>query len=233
MGARLDGHAEGVADLDGEGGQRAAHRAEPVPHVWVARGDRLAVVLGTEDGDGGAGLGQPVRVDQAHVGQLFEGPLDQGHRHAAPAIGQMAQRGQLLVALDEDLEDAPEHGRHHHGVGDGLRGGQVHPGLGRELGQVDQAPARPHRGQHGRDAGDVVRRDAHQGGVVGVGPHELDRLEHVAGEVAMAQHGGLGLPRRPAGEEQHGRVLGVAVAQGGGGTVGHQELGPRDQREAR
>ena len=48
----------------------------------------------------------------------------------------------------------------------------------------------------------------------------------------MAQHGGLGLPRRPAGEEQHGRVLGVAVAQGGGGTVGHQELGPRDQREA-
>ena len=175
------------------------------------------MVLGTEHGDGGAGLGQPVGVDQADVGQLLEGPLDQGHRHAAPAVGQMAQGGQLLVALDQDLEDAPEHGRHHHGVGDRLGRRQVHPGLGRELGQIDQAPARPHRGQHGRDAGDVVRRDAHQGGVVGVGPHELDRLEHVAGEVAVAQHGGLGLPRRPAGEEQHGRVLGVAVARGAAG----------------
>ena len=69
--------------------QRLADRAEPAAHVRVVAGEGLAMVVGAEHGDGGAGLGEPVGVDEVDVRQERQGPLDHGHRHAPAAVGEV------------------------------------------------------------------------------------------------------------------------------------------------
>ena len=197
----------GSADLHLDRGQRAAHRREPVPHVRVGAGQGLAMVIGGEQGDGRAGLGQPVGVHEIDLGQRPKRPLHQLGRHAPAAVGEMAQRRQV-VALERG-QHAAKHGGHHHGVGDLLVAGGAHPGLGLERGEVDDAASRVERAQHGRNAGDVVRRDADQLGLGGVTAEEVHRTEDVRDEVPVPQHRRLGLTGGATGEEQHRHVVGV------------------------
>ena len=53
------------------------------------------MIVGTEHGDGRAGLCQAVGVDEVDVGQQLHGPLDELDRHAPTAVGEVAQRGQV------------------------------------------------------------------------------------------------------------------------------------------
>ncbi len=122
---------------------------------------------------------------------------------------------QLLAALLQHVEDAAQHGGDHHGVGDALAGGGVHPGFRGEGRQVDHAAAAIDPGEHRRDASDVIGRHADEGGFFLAGVHELDGGDHIGRQVAMAQHGGLGLAGGAAGEQQH-RDVGVDEIQLGG-----------------
>ena len=84
------------------------------------------------------------------------------------------------------------------------------PVLGREAHarHRDDAPADVGVAEHGGDAGDVERRHDHDGGFVLARGRELQRVEHVRQQLVVLEHRGLGLGRRPAGEEQHRGGLG-------------------------
>ena len=210
--------------------QHLPHRREPADRhrVAVAGG---AVVIGAEHGDGRAGLGEAVGVDQVHVGQDRHHPLEHGGRGAGAAVAQRAQGGQALAVGLHDVADARQHRGDDHGVGDLLATHGVDPAPGVELGQVDDAPAGVEVREQVGDAGDVVGRHAHEDGLVLAGAAELDGADDVRGEVAVAQHRGLGRRGRAARVEQDRGGLGVEgqVAEvGAGAGGGHEVLGGDD-----
>ncbi len=96
-----------------------------------------------------------------------------------------------------------------------LHGGQPEPGV--EAVEVDDAPAGVEVGEQIGHAGDVVGRDGHQGGLLLAGAAELARREQVRHQVPVAQDGGLGGRRRPAGVEEEAGDVGVLL--GGLGRV--------------
>ena len=180
---------------------------------------RRAVVVGGQHGDGRAGLGQAVGVDEVHVRQQPQRPLDHRLRHPPAAVGERTQVRQRLAALLQHVRIRPSM------VGTTIAwvicsaAAIVDPDLRREGRQVDGAPAAVDRGQHRRDAGDVVGRHADQRRLVLLGVHELDGRDHVGREVPVAQHRRLRLAGGAAGEQQHGDV-----------AVGVRALAPRGSR---
>ena len=104
------------------------------------------------------------------------------------AVAEVAEMGQRLAVAFEDVEDPPEHRRHDHRLGHRAVTARSHPPLWRERLQVDGAPAGERAGQHRRDPGDVVRRDADERRLVVGGAHELDRRDDVRREVTVAEH---------------------------------------------
>ena len=133
------------------------------------------MVLGTEDRDGGRGLGEAVRVDELGLGEQLQRPLDDRDGHAPAAVGQMAQRGQRFPLGFEHVEDAAEHGWDDHRLRHGFVARDRDPLLGVERRQLHDAPPRVDRREDRGDPGDVVRRDAHQRRFVLICAHELDR----------------------------------------------------------
>jgi hypothetical protein len=102
------------------------------------------------------------------------------------------------------LDDALQHGRDEKGIADPFlpRGGQ--PGGGLEGLELHHAAAGIGRGEHRRDAGDVVRRHGDDDRVGLVGGGELHRAEDVGGQVLMPQDRRLGRAGGAAGEQLHG-----------------------------
>ena len=167
------------------------------------------MVVGAEQGDGGRGLGEPVGVHETGAREQLEGPLQHRQRHAGAAVGQRAQRGHGGRRTVEVGHDPGQHGRHDHGLGDALTADGVEPDLWVEGVEVDDpAPGVDVRQQVGH-ARDVVRRHGHQRGLIGLGAGELDRADHVRGEVTVAQQRRLRGARGARGVEHHRDVLGV------------------------
>ena len=219
--------AEPAADLDLDRGQHPPRRGQ----AGRGRGVAVAggpVVVGAEHGDRRAGLGEPVGVGEVDVGQQRHHPLQHGGRRARPAVRQGPQAGEAGSVGVEHVADARQHRRDDHGVGDALAAHGRDPARGVELGEVDDAAPEVQVAEQVGEAGHVVRRHAHEHGVVGPGPGELDGADHVRREVAVPQHRRLGRRRRAAGVEQHRRRLAV------GGHVAHLAAGsapsPRRRR---
>ena len=220
--ARLVG-AERVArlvdDAELDARHRLAHRPEAGGEERLVAVEREAVVVGSEDGDGAAGLGEAVGVDEVDLGEEHQRAPEDRRVHLGAAVRQRPQRRdpQRLVGL-HGLDDLAEHGRHEHGVGDALVARGDQPVLGREAhaGHGHDAPTDVGVAEHRGDAGDVERRHHHDGGFVLAGRRELERVEDVGEQLVVLEDRGLGLGRRAAGEEEHrggvGRVGEGAVA---------------------
>ena len=160
-----------------------------------------------------------------------------GTRHRAAAVGERPHRRQAPTVGLDHVEDAVEHRRHDHGVGDRLLAHEPHPLLGVEALELHDPPARVGGGQHRGHGGDVVRRDADDGRLVLAGAPELERVHEVRRQVQVAEHRGLRLAGGAAREQQDGGGVGVAappvglldrlVADGG------EELGARRRPRSR
>ena len=156
------------ADLHLDAGHRLTDRTQPARDGLVGCAERGAVVVGGEHGDGRAGLGQAVGVDEADVGQQRQRLAHQRQCDLRSAVGQRAQRRQRGRLGFEHGDDAVEHGRHHRGRGDAL---VRRPGApiraASKLRQVHHLSARVQIRQRRADAGDVVGRHADQRRVLG------------------------------------------------------------------
>ncbi len=92
------------------------------------------MIVGSEERDGRAGLGESVGVDERSDGKQVERPLNYLERHLSASVGQSSHAEQRFSAAGiEYLDDASEHGRHDHRVGDTLAFDGVDPGVGIEL----------------------------------------------------------------------------------------------------
>ena len=161
------------------------------------------MVVGGEHRDRRAGLGEPVGVDEADVGQQSKCLAHQRKRDLRAAVGEVAQRRQLGRLRLQRRHDAVEHGRHHGRGGDALVARPAGPTRSASnCVQVHHLSAGVQVRQRRADTGDVIRRHADQRRVVGLGGVELDRAGDVAGQVVVRQLDGLG-PRRGARGEQH------------------------------
>ena len=107
------------------------------------------------------------------------------------------------------VDDAGQHRGHDHGLGDALAAGGVEPDLGIEGVEIDDAPAGIEVGEQIGHSGDVVRRHGDERRLFGLGAGELDRADHIRGEMTVTQDGGLGGARGARGVEQHRDVLGI------------------------
>ena len=215
----LDHVAELVADLHLHGGQDLADRREPPYRHWIAV-CRGPVVIGSEHGDRGAGLGEAVGVGERHVRKLLDHAFQQWCRGLGAAVRERAKARHAAVVRFQHLADARQHRRYHHCVRDRLAPHRLHPLTGVELGQVHDPAPRVEVADQVRETGHVVRRDAHQHHLVGPGPAELDGADHIGGEVAVPEHSRL---RRGGGAtrvEQH---------RGSVAVDGHVALGTRPE----
>ena len=164
------------------------------------------MVLRAEQGDGRAGLGQPVRVDEIDPGPLPQRAFDERGRHGGAAVGERPQGRHRPVF--RAVDDPRQHGRHHHRAGDLFLPYRAEPFPRGEGFQHEGAAARVEVGDHVGDGGDVVRRHAHQRRLCVAGRRELHRAQHVGDQVLVAQQHALGLGRGPAGVDDDGdRVL--------------------------
>jgi len=77
-----------VPDLQLDAGNRQTRGGQPGAAGPVPRGQRGAVLVGPQHGDGRAGLGQAVGVDEIDLGPHPQGALDDRQRHLGAAIGQ-------------------------------------------------------------------------------------------------------------------------------------------------
>ena len=84
-----------------------------------------------------------------------------------------------MPARYERVDDAGQHGGHHHGVGDALVGDTLHPAARIKRRELHDAAACVDRAEDRADPGDVIRRNADERGFVRVGAEELDRAEDV------------------------------------------------------
>ena len=163
------------------------------------------MVVGTEQRDGAARLGEPVRVDERGLGEQLEGALEHRRRHACAAVRQVPQRGRGCRRVGiERMDDAGEHRRHDERVRHAFAARELEPAFGSEPWQRDDAPPRVRGAEHRGDAGDVERRHGHQHRLVVIGRRELHGVELVGEELVVLEHGRLGLGGRAAREQEHG-----------------------------
>jgi len=231
--ARLAGAEDftaGPADFELDPGQRLADRGQPGPHRRVRRLQGGAVVLRPEEGDGRTGLGEPVGVDEIYLRPFPQRPLDERGRHRSAAVGQRPQRRHGLVF--RAVHDPGEHRRDHHRAGHLLLPHRAQP-LTRGEVLENQGPAPGVQiGDHVRDGGDVIRRNADQSRFRLAGRCELDRPQHVGDQVLVPEQHALGLRRGAAGvDDDRDRVLPGPVPAGRGiagrGIAGRGVAGPR------
>ena len=173
------------------------------------------MILRAQHGNGRAGLGEPVRVGERGVREHGERPLQHRLRHPRAAVGQGAQRGHAGGRTIEVIDDPGQHRRHHHRARDPLAAHRVQPCFRGEAGQVHDPPPRVEVRQNRPETGDVIRRGAHERRLVLAGRGELDGLQHVRGQVLMAQQHALRAGGGAAGEQHDGGV-GVRHLRGPG-----------------
>ena len=157
--------------------------------------EREAVVVGAEDGDGAARLGEPVGVDEVDLGEEVQRPFED----RGPACGRRRTTSARRLGTRSDsvglhrLDDLAEHRGHEHGVGDALVARGDEPVLGGEAHARHRhdAPADVGVAEHRGDAGDVERRHDHDGGFVLTRRRELQRVEHVREQLVVLEHRGL------------------------------------------
>ena len=170
------------------------------------------MILRPEQRDGRTRLGEAVRVDEIDVRPFPQRPLDERGRHRGAAVGKRAQRrhGPVLVAVD----DPGEHRRDHHRAGDLFLPHHPKPLTGGEGLEHEGAAPGVEIGDHVRDGGDMIRRDADQGRFLFSGRGELHRAQHVGDQVLVAEQHSLGLRRGAAGVNDDGGCVlaGRAVA---------------------
>ena len=77
----------------------------------------LTVIIGTQQGDGAGGLGEPVGVHEADIGQQGHRPLDHREGHRTPTVGERSQRREAAAVFGHHVEDPVEHGGDHHRMG--------------------------------------------------------------------------------------------------------------------
>ena len=156
-----------VDDADLDARHRLADRRQAGLEQGLVAVEREAVVVGAEDRDGAAGLGEPVRVDEVGLGEQLQRPLEHRRGHAGAAVrrGPAGSGPAAFGSASMASHDAGEHGGHEHGVGDLLVAGGGEPLLGGEAhaGQRHDAPADVGVAEHRGDAGDVERRRRHDG----------------------------------------------------------------------
>ena len=169
------------------------------------------MVVGTEDRDRARRLGEAVGVHEVEPVEQRHGPLDHRPRHRTAAVGERAHRRQPAAVGVDDVEDAVEHRRHDHGVGDRLVAHELHPLLGVEALELHDPASGVGGRQHRGHRGDVVRRHADDGGLVLARAPELERVHEVRRQVQVAEDRGLRLAGGAAGEQQHRGVVGVAA----------------------
>ena len=191
------------SSIPGSGLPTEDSRARTAGSRRVQRG---AMILRPEQRDGRTGLGEPVRVDEIDLGPLPQCPLDERGRHRRAAVGERSQRRHRLVL--RAVDDPGEHRRHHHRAGDFLLPHRAKPLTGGESLEHEGAAARVEIGDHVRDGGDVIRRDADEGRLLLAGRRELHRPEHVGDQVLVPEQHALGLRGGAAGvDDDGGRVL--------------------------
>ena len=230
--------AVGVDDADLDAGDGSSDRREAVLEQGLVGVEREAVVVGAEERDGAAGLGEAVGVDEVGLGHEVQGAFEDRGVHAGAAVREVPQGGDAGVGVGfHDLDDPGEHRGDHGRVGDALTPGDLDPFLGGEAREGHDAPADVGGAQHRGDARDVERRHRHDRGFVLAGAGELERVEHVREQLVVAQHRGLRRRRRATREQQHRGRLGRAGELARVGEVGvdparrcdHRGLETRDE----
>jgi hypothetical protein len=97
-------------DLGFDAGKESTRRAESGACDRIAE-QRGAVVVGTEDSNGGARLRQAIGIDEVDIREQPNRALEHGNRHLGPAVGQRPQGGYVRVGrLTEEFGDLGEHG---------------------------------------------------------------------------------------------------------------------------
>ena len=179
--------------------------AEPSRARTAGSVDRIAerCSSGPEHRDRRARLGQPVGVDEVDLRPVVHRALDHADGHRRAAVGQRLQRGHRPVRVR--LDDPREHRRHHQCVSHALAPHQLQPLLTGELLEHDAPTSRIQVRDRVRDRRDVIGRNAHQRGIAGLGPPELDRAQHIADQILVTQQDALRRRRRAAGVDDHRR----------------------------
>ena len=163
-------------------------------------GERDAMVVGTEHGDGRARLGEAVVVDEIDVRQLCQGSLQ--HRTGIrPPPYDRCRRWCRCPSRSSRSSTRPSIvGTTIACVTDSSRA--VATQSSGEVRQVDDPAPGVHAGDDGGRPGDVAWRDAHQRRFVLAGAHEVDGGDDVGRQVSVAEHGRLRIAGRAAGEQQ-------------------------------
>jgi len=194
------------------------------------------MILGAEQGNGRAGFGQPIGVHKRDMGQHRQRSRYHRFGHLSATVGQCFEGRQCLPRFFHDVENAVEHGRHHHCMGDSFGCGLGDPLLGRESRQINDPAAAIGSGQHRRYASDVVGRNADQRRLPFIGSKELDCRHDIRGKVGMPQNRCLGLSGRAAGKKQYGDIAFAflqldSVRRGSGHECGFK-FAPQNQFDA-
>ena len=159
------------------------------------------MVLRAQQGNGGAGLGQAVGVGESRIGKQFQCPLYQFQRHAPAAVCDALQGGDIAaVASLYAVDDARQHGGNQESVGDLFIRHQLQPVVRVKGGKQYDSPHRVDRAHQGRDAGDMIGRNADQLRISFVGGAEFHGPQDIAQQVRMAQQRRLGGRCGAAGE---------------------------------
>ena len=97
-----------VDDADFDAGDGLADGRQALLEHRLVAVQREAVVVGSEEGDGAARLGEAVRVHEVGLGHEVQRALEHRRVHARPAVGQVAQRRhpRLGIARREDVAEA-------------------------------------------------------------------------------------------------------------------------------
>ena len=196
-----------------------------------------AVVVGTEDRDRAARLGEAVGVHEVDLGEEVQRPLEDGCGHAGAAVRQgrggsapaalasasmastilpsmvgtsMAWVTPLVACGDQPVLGREAHARHRH-----------------------DAPADVGVAEHRGDARRRGTAARHDGGFVLAGGRELERVEHVREELVVLEHRGLRLGRRAAGEQQHRGPLGGVGEGATAAVLGVDPVAARPRSPAR
>ena len=171
-----------VDDADLDAGDGLADRREALLEHRLVAVEREAVVVGPEERDGAARLGEPVGVHEVGLGHQVQRPLEHRRVHAGArrtrgcaASGTRASGSasitatmrSSMVGTTRRVRDALA-----------LHGGD--PLLGGEAGERHDPPADPRGAQHRRDARDVERRHRHDRRLVLTRAERLERVHHVA-----------------------------------------------------
>ena len=179
------------------------------------------MVVGAEHGDRRGGLGEAVGVHETDVGEQAQRVEQHPLGHLGTAVRQRPQGRHVGGLVAHGLDDARQHRRHDHRVGDAFAADRFEPHRGVEGAQVHEAATGEGVRQHVRHTGHVIRRDGHEDRFVLAGASELDGAEEVRHEVTVAQQRRLRFGRGAARVEHDGDVV-VVERRVDGRHVGRQ-----------